>query len=201
MHRTTLGEYAKHEFPGHDTDLWRGVDPPLADHSVVVHVVGREGAERTIELLEDRLDEEHVGAVLIKSIDPTITPRAEEDGNGVYDLPNERIAVSAILGACTGVLLGIAAAVVFSLPWTAGFALAMFLALAGGMVVAIAGGGARHASERAVTQQQAPGEDIGVIAALVDDEPLARELAGGLAEHGLYDVRIVGPQGGWHVPP
>jgi hypothetical protein len=54
--------------------------------------------------------------------------------------------------------------------------------------------------ERSSTQARVPGDDIGVVAALVDDEDAANTLAGDLAGAGMFDVRIVSADGAWHSP-
>ena len=96
-------------------------------------------------------------------------------------------------------MVAIVIGMAFSLPAGGVAAICVFLAGSCGLVGAIMGG-ARHASERAVSQPQAPGDDIGVVAAMVPDEALALALADDLTEAGLYDVRIVSSSGAWHAP-
>ena len=83
----TLGEYARHQYPGRSTDAWRGVNPPLLRHTVVAHVVGRERTERTIDLLEHSLETDDVAAVLVLGEEPSVLPTSDEDRGGPVDLP------------------------------------------------------------------------------------------------------------------
>ncbi len=195
----TLGEYARQQYPGHSTDLWRGWNPPLQGHTVVVHVVGRDSAEQAIELLERSTSTEDVAAVLVLGSEATVLPSAGEDVDGVMDLPDERIVAAAGAGAVLGLMVAIVVGMVGGLPGGAVVAICLFLAAAGGAVGAIVGGG-RHASERSSTQVRSPGDDIGVVAALIDDEATATAVADELSEAGLFDVRIVSSDGAWHSP-
>lgn len=195
----TLGEYARLQYPGHATDLWRGSNPQLQDHTVVVHVIGRDTAEQAIGLFERTVASEDVAAVLVLGTEPTVVPTGGEDRDGVVDLPNKRIVAGAATGAVIGLMVAIVIGMIIGIPAGAMVAVCVFLTLAGGAVGGIVGGG-RLASERSSTQARAPGDDIGVVAALVDDEHAANTLAGDLADAGMFDVRIVSADGAWHSP-
>ena len=58
----------------------------------------------------------------------------------------------------------------------------VFFAAAGAYGGVLSAGGARHAAERAVRQLHVPGEDIGVVAALLDDEEAAVTIADHLSD-------------------
>jgi hypothetical protein len=195
----TLSDYAHRQYPGHSTDLWRGVNPPLQAHTVIVHVVGRDTAEHAIVLLERALPPDDIAAVLVHGSDLTIIPSRDEDVDGVLDLPTRRIAAAAATGAVLGLMVAIVVGMAVDLPAGGVVAISVFLTAAFAAVGGIVGG-ARLASERAGTQAQAPGEDIGVVAAMVADEESAMALADDLTDAGLYDVRIVSSDGAWHAP-
>lgn len=199
---TTLLQYARTSFPGHDTAIWdAGADAELAltSHTVVAHVVGSDAAADVAATMQHHVGDGHVAAVIIRPVEPSVVPDEREDSDGVFDLPNRRVGVAVAVGAIAGAALGLAVGAIVSTT-AAAIVIALFAAAAGGAVGAIAGGG-RHASQRAVSQQQAPGRTVAVVAAFLHDEGDATTLARAITDSvGEYDVRIVGTDGAWHAP-
>ena len=116
----TLGEYARHQYPGRSTDAWRGVNPPLLRHTVVAHVVGRERTERTIDLLEHSLETDDVAAVLVLGEEPI---RAADVRRGPWRPgrpPRLAPAAGRLLGCVLGILVIVAVTATWHLPWEAG---------------------------------------------------------------------------------
>lgn len=200
---TTLLEYAQNSFPGHDAALSSdsGNSPlDLTSHTVVAHVVGTADAAQVAATMQGAVGHERVAVVLIRPVEVSVLPDSQEDSNGTFDLPNRRIGLSAAAGAAVGAVLGFGVGLIFSTT-TAAVIIAVFAAVVGGVLGAVVGGGARHASERAVSQPQAPGRNIVIVAAFLDDEASATDLARIVsANDQQFDVRIVGTNGAWHAP-
>lgn len=198
----TLLDYAHNSFPGHHAELsgTSSSSSDLTSHTVVAHVVGTADAEQAAATMRVAVGRERVATVLVRPLEVSVVPDPQEDSNGILDLPNRRIGLAAAVGAITGAVLGFGAGLIFS-ELAAAVIVAIFAAIIGAVVGAVAGGGARHASERAVSQPQAPGRDIAIVAAFLDDEYSAVELARIIsAEDQEFDVRIVGTDGAWHAP-
>src|SRR4051812_27722540 len=100
----TLSDYARRQYPNHSTDLWQGRNPELRDHTVVVHVVGRDTAERTIGLLQRSSRTEEVAAVLVHGSDPSVVPTDAEDRDSDLDVPKRRTLIAGVAGGAIGVL-------------------------------------------------------------------------------------------------
>lgn len=203
---TTLLEYARQQFPGQPVTTWRQTpaadEMPLTSHTLVAHVVGDDAAAATVALLRRNVDEgEAVAAVVVTGHEPDAAPALLDAKEGIVDLANRRVLFSALAGGAAAAVIGfvIARSLTDNL-WVA-LLVALFFAQAGGMTASIWGGGARHASQTAVSQPQAPGETVAVVAAYLRDEARATELAHEVSgRQRQFDVRIVSEAGGWHVP-
>lgn len=199
----TLLEYAHNSFPGHDAELSSGSSNSpldLTSHTVVAHVVGTADAAQVAATMQGAVGHDRVATVLIRPVDVSVLPDPQEDSNGTFDLPNRRVGLSAAAGSVIGAVLGFGAGLILSTT-AAAMIIAVFAAVVGGVVGAVGGGGARHASERAVSQTQAPGRDIAIVAAFLDDEDSATHLAQIVSSNDQqFDVRIVGTNGAWHAP-
>lgn len=200
---TTLLEYARTSFPGHETEVWNaggGADLTLTSHTVVAHVVGTEVAAGVAATMQQQVGADHVAAVIIRPVEPTVVRDGREDADGVFDLPYRRVGAAAAIGAVVGAALGFAVGAIVSTT-TAAIVIAFFGAAVGLALGAVSGGGARQASERAVSQPHAPGRTVTIVAAFLHDEADASTLASAIADSDeQYDVRIVGIDGAWHAP-
>jgi len=199
----TLLDYADNSFPGHHLEVSAGSDrSPLAltSHTVVAHIVGTEDAAQVEATMKGAVGQGRVATVLIRPVDVSVLPDPLEDSDGTFDLPNRRLGVAAAAGAGVGAMLGFGIGLILSTA-AAAVIIAVFAAVVGGVVGAVSGGGARHAGERAVSQPQAPGRNIAIVAAFLEDEDRATELARIIsATDQQFDVRIVGTNGAWHAP-
>jgi hypothetical protein len=199
----TLLEYAQTQFPGHETSVWEesGSGLVLTDHTLVVHVVGVKDAAAVIGAAQQQVGGEHVAAIVVRRLQPSVLPKAEEDRDGLYDLPDRRLVAATAIGAMLGLGMGfLAGALVGDSAWVALIA-AAFFGVVGGTLGFVVGGGARHASNRAVSQPQVPGRDVAIVAAFLHDEAAAVGLAHTIADlQQQYDVRIVSADGAWHTP-
>ena len=199
----TLLDYARTQFPAHELDSWpeRGAGAlELTGSTLVAHVVGADATTEAFHALHQGGVGVPVAAVIVRPVEPTVIPRTDEDGGGIFDLPNRRALMAAVAGGAAGLVLGAIAALWLGLGWLGVLIIAVFTVNAGAAVGFITGSGARHAGPRAAEQPQAPGADIGVVAAFAPDEPTATGLAQLLYSQDQYDVRIVGPDGRWHSP-
>lgn len=200
---TTLLEYARTCFPGHETEVWDAGNEhelTLTSHTVVAHIVGTEAAAGVAATMQQHVGDERVAAVIVRPVEETVMPDEREDSNGVFDLPHRRVGIAAAVGAVAGAALGFAVGAIVS-TMTAALVIAFFGAAVGGALGAVSGGGARHASERAVSQPHAPGRHVAIVAAFLHDEAAASTLARTITDGGeQYDVRIVGVDGAWHAP-
>ncbi len=198
----TLLEYAQSSFPGHSAELSPDSNSrsDLTSHTVVAHVVGTADAARVAATMQGTVGRDRVATVLIRPLEVSVLPDSAEDSNGTFDLPNRRIGLSALAGAAIGAMVGLGVGLAFSTA-AATAIIAVFAAVVGAVLGAVVGGGARHASERAVSQPQAPGRTIAVVAAFLVDEDSAADLARIVsANDEQFDVRIVGSNGAWHAP-
>lgn len=186
MSATSLLDYAEQQFPGRPADLWRGHDPSLAQNTVVMHVMGQTATESAISVLEHRVGEAHVAAVLIHAGDDATAP-ATSSTSAVTEVVRERLPAIGMAAA-----VGVALAIIVAIMARPNAFVVLLLAIAGGLVGAALGfviEGNRLDSHLHTTV----GAEVGVVAALIDDESFATELANTLEHEGLYDVRIVHP--------
>lgn len=202
---TTLLEYARQQFPGQPVAPFHeapGADAvPLTSHTLVAHVVGDDAARDTVALLRRKVDPaERVAAVVVRRHRPDTTPTVVDAKEGVVDLANRRVLFSALAGGAAAAIIGFVVARSLASNLWVPLVVAFFFAQAGGMVGSIWGGGARHASNTAVSQPQAPGDTVAVVAAYLHDEARATEVAREVTANEQFDVRIVSERGGWHVP-
>ena len=199
----TLIEYADNSFPGHQLEMSAGSNPSLlslTSHTVVAHVVGTAAAAQVEATMQGAVGHDRVATVLIRPVEVSVLPDPQEDSDGTFDLPPRRIGVAAAAGAVVGAILGFGVGLAVATA-TSAVILAVFAAVVGGVLGAVSGGGARHASNRAVSQPQAPGRNIAIVAAFLDDEDSAIDLARIVsANDQQFDVRIVGSNGAWHAP-
>lgn len=166
-----------------------------------MHVVGAEPAAAVLSLAEYVAGDDRVGAVIVRAHDPSVVPQGREDRNGIVDLPVRRVVAAALIGAILGFGAGLLVGSIASTDLTPALVLGGFAAVVGGVIGFVLGGGARYGSERAISQPQAAGRDIAIVAAFLDDEHAAASLARTMAEtQQQYDLRIVGHDGRWHVP-
>jgi hypothetical protein len=199
----TLLDYADNSFPGHHLEVsatGRQTALQLTSHTVVAHVVGTADAAQVAGTMQDAVGSDRVATVLVRPVEVSVLPHPREDSDGTFDLPNRRVGTAAAGGALVGAGAGFGVGILLSTA-TAAVIIAVFAAIVGGVLGAVSGGGARHAGERAVSQQQAPGRDIAVVAAFLEDEASATDLARIISAHDQqFDVRIVGADGAWHSP-
>ncbi len=199
---TSLQEYVTQQFPHHDIDVVepRGpTDLELTDNTVVSFVVGsREGLD-LLSTFRRSVPNSRVAAVTVKPSDPTVVPSVGEDADGVVDLPVRRVAAFVAIGF---VALGVLGALIATITTDSVAIIAIaagFAAIVGGIVGAIIGG-SRLAGERANSQPRAPGRNITVVAAFLDDDATAASLARSVGPAANYEVRIVDHAGGWRSP-
>ena len=199
---TSLQEYVANQFPQHEIDVLEAPkenDLELTDNTVVSYVVGSRAGLDLLNTVHRSAPRARVAAVEVRPSDPTVLPTLGEDTDGVVDLPTRRIAVDVIGGlVVVGLAAGIAAWAITGSGSTSGIA-AAFGALIGAFVGAILGG-ARFAGQRANWQPRAPGRNITVVAAFLEDDASAASLARSIGPAADYEVRIVDHEGGWRSP-
>jgi hypothetical protein len=200
----TLLDYAHSQFPGHEASVWEdpGSGLTLTEHTLVVHVVGVKDAAAVIDAAQRQVGGELVAAVVVRRLEPSVLPRADEDSDGLFDLPDRRLAVATVVGGVIGLALGFAVGALLdgNSAWVTLIA-AAFIGVIGATLGFVSGGGARHASQRSVTQPQAPGRDVAIVAVFLQDEATAVGLAHRISDlERQYDVRIVSADGAWHAP-
>lgn len=172
---------------------------PLAEHTVVAHVIG---ADATISLLERMRAAgwTRTAAVLVCPAEPSVVPQGDEDRESVTDLPDRRWLVAALVG---GVIGGVAAGIVAGLiadAVAAGIIAGGFGAALGAVVGAMLGGLGRHAGDRAWSQPHAPGRTMGVVATFAEDERRALEAVRAMERADPHDLRLVSASGAWRAP-
>jgi len=196
---TTLAEYAHQHFPQHPTNSEDG-RVPLAGHTVVAHVVGRQRGQRLEAAMRERLDAQRVTSLTVEPTTPTMKPEGGEDKEGIMDLPRKRVAGGAIaLGVVVGIVAGIVTWLIADSP-AAGIIIGVFAAIAGGWIGGVTSGGGRYAGNHAWEQQHAPDQAMVLVAVLLDDEHEANRVAAEMAPFEPEDVRILNSDGAWHSP-
>jgi hypothetical protein len=185
--------------PGTGSDRGDVVHLPLADHTVVAHVIG---ADAAISLLEQMRAAgwSHTAAVLVCPAEPSVVSQGDEDRESVVDLPDRRWLLAAFAGAVVG---GVASGIVGGLlagAVLAGLIVGGFGAILGGVVGAMLGGLGRHAGERAWSQPHVPGRTMGVVATFAEDERRALEAVRVMERAEPHDVRLVNANGAWRAP-
>ena len=199
---TSLQEYVARQFPEHEIDVLESPsqnDLELTDNTVVSYVVGSRAGLDLLSAFHRSAPQARVAAMEVRPSDPTIVPTTGEDSGGVLDLPTSRIAVDVVVGLLLlGLVVGIATLLITHSGLTAVIA-GVFGALIGALVGAIVGG-SRFAGQRATTQPRAPGRNITVVAAFLDDDASAASLARRVGPAADYEVRIVDHEGGWRSP-
>jgi hypothetical protein len=198
----SLQEYVIQQFPEHDIDVLEprnDTDLELTDNTVVSFVVGSRAGLDLLGTFRRSAPHARVAAVTVKRTDATVVPTGGEDSDGVVDLPVRRVAAFVVIGF---VVFGALGALVAALSTDSGATIviaATFVAIIGGIVGAIVGG-SRLAGQRATTQPRAPGRDITVVAAFLEDDASAASLARTVGPAANYEVRIVDHEGGWRNP-
>ena len=199
---TSLQEYVHQQFPQHDVDVLESQSPSdleLTDNTVVSFAVGSRAGLDLLSTYRRSAPDARVAAVTVKPTDPSVVPTEGEDADGVVDLPVRRIAAYIAIGLVT---FGIVGAVVAALTTESGSTAVIavvFAAIIGGIIGAIVGG-SRLAGQRATSQPRAPGRNITVVAAFLEDEASAASLARSVGPAANYEVRIVDHDGGWRSP-
>ncbi len=198
----SLQDYVTRQFPQHDIDVLEprtGTDLELTDNTVVSFVVGNRAGLDLLSTYRRSAPNAKVAAVEVRPSDRSVVPSADEDRDGVIDLPAKRVAAYMLIGL---VIFGVIATVV---AWTivdsgmTALIYGCFAALIGAIVGAIVGG-SRFAGERATSQPRVPGRSITVVAAFLDDDAAATSLAQSVGPAADYEVRIVDHSGGWRSP-
>lgn len=198
----SLQDYVTQQFPEHDIDLLEPCNETnleLTDNTVVSVVVGSRAGLDLLQTYQRSAPRARVAAVTVKPTDPSIVPTAHEDTDGAVDLPVRRIAAVAALGF---IVFGIVGTLVVTVSTNSGATIAIaaiFVAIIGGIVGAIIGG-SRLAGQRATSQPRAPGRNITVVAAFLEDDESAASLARTVGPAANYEVRIVNHDGGWRSP-
>ena len=198
----SLQEYVHQQFPQHDVDVLEpqsASDLELTDNTVVSFAVGSRAGLDLLSTYRRSAPDARVAAVTVKPSDPSVVPTEGEDADGVVDLPVRRIAAYIAIGLVT---FGIVGAVVAALTTDSGSTAVIavvFAAIIGGIIGAIVGG-SRLAGQRATSQPRAPGRNITVVAAFLEDEASAASLARSVGPAANYEVRIVDHAGGWRSP-
>jgi hypothetical protein len=198
----SLQEYVARQFPEHQIDVLEAPnrnDLELTDNTVVSYVVGSRAGMDLLNAFHRSAPQARVAAVEVRPTDPTVVPTSGEDSDGVVDLPTRRIAVDVVAGL---LILGLAVLLATLAITRSGLAAAIagaFGALIGAFVGAIIGA-SRFAGQRANTQPRAPGRNITVVAAFLDDDASATTLARRVGPAADFEVRIVDHQGGWRSP-
>ncbi|HEX3090250.1 MAG TPA: hypothetical protein VHQ23_16485 [Ilumatobacteraceae bacterium] len=199
---TSLQEYVTQQFPHHDIDMLEprdSSDLELTDNTVVSFVVGSRAGLDLLSSFRQSVPNSRVAAVTVKPTDPSVVPTGDEDGDGVVDLPVRRVAAYGVIGfVAVGVLGALIAAITTDSATSIAIA-AVFAGIIGAIVGAIVGG-SRLAGQRATSQPRAPGRDITVVAAFLDDDASAASLARSVGPAANYEVRIVDHDGGWRSP-
>jgi hypothetical protein len=196
---TTLAEYAHQHYPNHRVDATDG-PVPLAGHTTVAHVIGRDRGRTMVDALKQRIEPERVTSIVVRPTDPSVVNSGGEDPEGIADLPYRRVAAGAVVG---GVVIGAAVGVVAGLIFgnlIAGLVLGVFGAVIGGVIGGVASGGGRFGGHRAWEQQHAPDSSVVLVAVLLDEESRATEVATYMAAYEPEDVRILNTDGAWHSP-
>jgi hypothetical protein len=198
----SLQDYVAQQFPQHEIDVLEAPtenDLELTDNTVVSYVVGSRAGLDLLNTVHRSAPQARVAAVEVRPSDPTVVPTVGEDRDGVVDLPTRRIAIDVVVGlVVVGLAAGIATWAISGSGPSAGIAGA-FGALIGALAGAIVGG-ARFAGQRANSQPRAPGRNITVVAAFLDDDASAASLARSIGPAADYEVRIVDHEGGWRSP-
>ena len=156
---------------------------------------------RVLELrAREALVDTSVATAYVEPTGQSVVPTGGEDREAVVDLPRKRIATSAAAAAVgAGLVLGLIVGFV-SGNALIGIILGVFAAALGAIVGGVLGGGGRYGGERAWKDPNAPDETIGLIAALCADEAAATHAAAQLESLGIDNVRVLGDDGGWHLP-
>jgi hypothetical protein len=198
----TLTEYVTQQFPEHVIDVLEPGNKTsleLTDSTVVSFVVGNRAGIDLLSTFRRSAPNARVAAVEVRPSDATVVPTGGEDRDGVVDLPARRVAAYIAIGLAS---VGVVATLVSLAVLDSGLTIAIvgvFAALIGAAVGAIVGG-SRFAGERANSQPRAPGRSITVVAAFLEDDASAANLARSVGPAADYEVRIVDHAGGWRSP-
>ena len=196
---TTLADYAHQRYPNHRVDV-EAARIDLASHTTVAHVIGRTAGERLSDSIRGRIDPNRVATLVIQPTNPTVIKDGGEDKEGIADLPHKRLGAGA---AVTGAILGVAVGVITGFAIgdvVAGVLLGIFCAIIGAVIGFMVSGGGRYAGEHAWEQEHHPDEAADLVAALLDDETAAKDVASEMSAFGIEDVRILNREGAWHTP-
>ena len=126
-------------------------------------------------------------------------PTDREDADGVLDLPLRRVAMFVVGGFLVVGVVATLLAFALGATGSKGLIIGVFAGVVGALVGAIIGG-SRFAGQRATTQPRAPGRNITVVAAFLDDYAGAASLAQSIGPAVDYEVRIVDRNGAWRSP-
>lgn len=195
----TLSDYANEQFPNHRVRI-DGEAVDLPGHTVVAQVLGS-GRMRVLERrAKEALNGTTVATAYVEPTDQSVVPTGGEDREAVIDLPRKRIATSAgAAGVAAGLAIGLIVGFV-SGSALIGIIVGVFATAMGAIVGGVLGGGGRYGGERAWKDSNAPDETVGLIAALCADEAAATHAAARLESLGIDNVRVLGSDGGWHLP-
>ena len=196
---TTLADYAHQRYPNHRVDVEAG-RIELAEHTTVAHVIGRTAGEQLSDSIRRRVDPGRVATVIVEPTEPTVLDKGGEDKEGISDLPHKRVgAGAAVTGAILGVVVGVITGIAIG-HVVAGVLLGIFCAIIGAVIGFMVSGGARYAGEHAWEQEHHPDRAVVLVAALLDDETTAKDVASEMSAFGIEDVRILNHEGSWHLP-
>jgi hypothetical protein len=198
----SLKDYVAQQFPEHRIDVFepnQPTDHELTEHTVVSYVIGSRAGIDLLTTYRRAAAQAPVAALAVRPSDPTLVPTNGEDRDGVMDLSVRRVAAFVVTGALILGAAGAGLAFAFTDSGITPVIVGVFAALVGAIVGAIVGGG-RFAGERANSQPRAPGREITVVAAFLDDDATARSVARMVGPAAEYEVRIVDHQGGWRSP-
>ena len=195
----TLIDYAREQFPTHHVEA-SAPDTELTAHTVVAQVLG----SHRMKSLEQRAKEALAGATivtaLVRPVHEGVVPTGAGDSEAVLDLPRSRIAaLAAMVAVVAGVVVGLIVGFSSGNGWIGAIS-GVFAALVGALIGGLVGGGGRYGGERAWKDANAPDTTVGLIAALCVDEAGAVAAATQLEALGIDNLRVLGADGGWHLP-
>ncbi len=172
----------------------------MSRHTTVAEVKGSATAAVIVDRLRRDIPQGRIGLAVVLPHDSKVVDTDKEDTEGSIDLPRKRPVVAAV---AFGALFGVAGLFVVRAVtnhWTGAIISAVFLFIVGAVVGALFGGAGRFAGDRAWEQERQGDQAICLLAVCSDDEAGATQAAAAIEELGLVDVRIVGKDGGWHLP-
>ncbi len=195
----TLEDYAAEVFP--NRDLRGGGGFPITDADVVVAHFAEVGHGKAAhERVRSSFTGLRTELVVVRGQGRTMLPTADEDPEGVTELPTRRLGLSSLVGGVVLAAVVLVILLIVSEPWVAIIS-AAFAAGIGAWIGFLAGGGARHAGERAWAQPADVDEDgaMAVVGAQIRSADEGAAVTALLDQFRPEVVRIVNGSG-WRLP-